>query len=403
MMPGVRSGLWVRWILLTGSLGVLLVPAGAQTRYPPAPDQMLIERAPGNSAAVSLRAFDAARRAKPEDLQAALAYARAAFELGLTEGDLRWWGRARAALTPWWSQPDLSAEGHFMRALILQGFHQFGPALQELARAIALEPGRAELWSWRFALHLLLADMTSARQDCEVIARQVSAVEAEPCRAIFLYRSGQAQAGIDLLRRSIERPQFAGPMAQDWLRFHWGEAHRVAGQADQAVLIWESHLRQRPQSHAVRLALAETLNQLGRHERALQVSNQRNPSDALLVQQLLARQGLRDGQADRLAQKVQARWDSQDRRQEALIERPRMVFLIRYGRDVKSGLELAAKNWTEQKEPADAILFLEAALKVDQPARAEAVVRWAAETGYTEPALRALIGRARSHPNWGSR
>jgi len=84
-----------------------------------------------------LRDLDEARRARPDDLQAAVDYARAVFELGLTEGDLRWWGRARAALAPWWSKPELSAEGHFTRALVLQGFHEFEPALQDLGRALS--------------------------------------------------------------------------------------------------------------------------------------------------------------------------------------------------------------------------------------------------------------------------
>ncbi len=381
----------------------LLGPVAAQTRYWPAGNQVLIERAQGGNAVQTLRALDEARRARPDDLEAALSYARAAFELGLTEGDLRWWGRARAALAPWWSQPRLSAEGHFMRALVLQGFHQFKPALQDLGRALEIEPGRAEFWSWRFALHLLVADMRSAKQDCEAMARQVSAIEAEPCRAILLYRSGQPLPAVDLLRQSVRRPEFAGPMAQDWLRFHLGEAHRVAGQLEQALLIWQDHLRQRPQSHAVRLALADALNQAGRYAQAAQVSRQNNPSDALLVQQLLASRGLREAQTQALAQRLLARWDSQDRRQESLIERPRMIFLIRYGHDVKAGLELAVRNWSEQNEPADGLLFLEAALKLDQPRRAEAVLQWAAETGYTEPALQALIERVRSHPQWGPR
>lgn len=378
------------------------MPAFGQSRYQPDANQVLIERAQqGSSAVRDLRALDEARRGRPDNLEAALNYARAAFELGLTEGDLRWWGRARAALAPWWSQPHLSADGHFMRALVLQGFHQFKPALQDLGRALELEPGRAEFWSWRFALHLLLSDLRSARQDCQSLAQRVSVVEAEPCQAILLYRTGQPQPAIDLLRQSVRRPEFAGPMAQDWLRFHWGEAHRVAGQLDQALALWQAHLRQRPQSHAVRLALADALNQAGRHAQAAQVSRQSNPSDGLLVQQLLASQGLRDGQAPALAQRLQARWDSQDRRQEALIERPRMIFLIRYGHDVKAGLELAARNWTEQNEPADGLLFLEAALKLDQPDRAQAVLKWASETGYSEPALVDLMQRARSHPQWG--
>ena len=398
VFPRPKLG-WCAWLAVC----VLVEPALAQPRYQPAADQVLIERTQGGTAIETLQALDQTRRARSDDVDAALSYARAAFELGLTEGDLRWWGRARAALTPWWSQPRLSAEGHFMRALVLQGFHQFKPALQDLGRAIELEPGRAEFWSWRFALHLLVADMRSAKQDCESMARQVSAIEAEPCRAILLYRSGQPQLAVDLLRQSVRRPEFAGPMAQDWLRLHLGEAHRVAGQLEQALAVWQDHLRQRPQSHAVRLALADALNQAGRHAQAAQVSRQNNPSDALLVQQLLASRGLRDAQTQALSQRLLARWDSQDRRQESLIERPRMIFLIRYGHDVKAGLELAARNWTEQNEPADGLLFLEAALKLDQPRRAEAVLQWASETGYTEPALAALIERARSHPQWGPR
>ena len=73
-----------------------------------------------------------------------------------------------------------------------------------------------------------------------------------------------------------------------------------------------------------------------------------------------------------------------------------MVFLIRYGHDVKAGLELAARNWTEQNEPVDGLLFLEAALRTGQASRAQAVLDWAKATGYTEPALRELMARAQT-------
>lgn len=392
-----------RWLLAVG-----LVVSGhlafAQARFEPARDQVVLASSVHASASIrSLRDLDEARRARPDDLQAAVDYARAVFELGLTEGDLRWWGRARAALAPWWSKPELSAEGHFTRALVLQGFHEFEPALQDLGRALSLQPERAEFWSWRFALRLLLADMTGAKQDCESLAQRVAQWEAQPCRAILLYRTGQPLKAIELLAQSVQHPQFRGPLAQDWLRFHWGHAHRVAGQTQQALGIWQAHLKERPQAHGVRLALAELLNEVGQHAQALQIARQDNPSDALLVQQLLASQGLKDGNTAALAQRVLARFDSQDLRRESLIERPRMIFLIRYGHDTKAGLVLAEKNWAQQKEPVDGLLFLEAALKLGQPRRAQAVLDWAATTGYSEPDLQTLIGRARAHPNWGSR
>ena len=382
--------------LLVCSLLFAVAPAAlAQPRFVPANEQVLLSRSVHVQDA-ALRTLDEARRARLDDQQAAVAYARAVFELGLTEGDLRWWGRARSALAPWWSEPKLSADGHFMRALVLQGFHEFKPALQDLSRAIELQPQRGEFWSWRFALNLLLSDMAAARQDCEALARQVSPLEAQPCRAILLYRTGQPMQAVALLRQSVQQAYFSGPLAQDWLQWHLGEAHRVAGQDEQAVAVWQAHLLKRPRSHAVRLALAETLNRMGRHAQAMQVARQDNPTDALLVQQLLASQGLRDGQTAKLAEQVLARWRAQDLRQESLIERPRMVFLIRYGHDVQAGLELAARNWTEQNEPADGLLFLEAALRTGQVSRAQAVLDWAKATGYTEPALRELMARAQT-------
>ena len=382
------------WLLAAGLL-LASASALAQPRFRPADEQVLLNRSV-HSQDAALRTLDEARRARPDDQQAAVAYARAVFELGLTEGDLRWWGRARSALAPWWSEPKLSADGHFMRALVLQGFHQFKPALQDLSRAIELQPQRGEFWSWRFALNLLLSDMAAARQDCEALARQVSPLEAQPCRAILLYRTGQPQQAVALLRQSVAQAYFSGPLAQDWLQWHLGEALRVAGQDEQAVAVWQAHLLKRPRSHAVRLALAENLNRMGRHAQAMQVARQDNPTDALLVQQLLASQGLRDGQTAKLAEQVLARWGAQDLRQESLIERPRMVFLIRYGHDVQAGLELAARNWAEQNEPTDGLLLLEAALRTGQVSRAQAVLDWAKATGYTEPALRELMARAQT-------
>ncbi len=388
---------------LLGLMGCLLLASAsalAQPRFRPADGQVLLNRSV-HSQDAALRTLDEARRARPDDQQAAVAYARAVFELGLTEGDLRWWGRARSALAPWWSEPKLSADGHFMRALVLQGFHEVKRALQDVCRAIELQPQRGEFWSWRFALNLLLSDMAAARQDCEALARQVSPLEAQPCRAILLYRTGQPQQALALLRQSGAQAYFSGPLAQDWLQWHLGEALRVAGQDEQAVAVWQAHLLKRPRSHAVRLALAESLNRMGRHAQAMQVARQDNPTDALLVQQLLASQGLRDGQTAKLAEQVLARWGAQDLRQESLIERPRMVFLIRYGHDVQAGLELAARNWAEQNEPTDGLLFLEAALRTGQVSRAQAVLDWAKATGYTEPALRELMARAQ--PPGGAR
>jgi hypothetical protein len=198
------------------------------------------------------------------------------------------------------------------------------------------------------------------------------------------------------LKKLVAAPDFQDGMSQDWLRFHLGEAQRTAGQYASAEATWAAHLAKRPRTHGVRLALAELLNAQGEHAQAKRWATTPAPTDALLVQQLLASQALGDADVPRLAQQVDQRMAAQTLRQDTLIERPKMVYFIQYGRDVAAGLTLAQENWAAQKEPPDALLLVQAALKLDRPQAAAPVLDWMTQTGYTDPALAALAGQLKS-------
>lgn len=396
--------------LLGGFLAVS--PVVAQERFKPAASAVVLSASvhAAKGRPDSLRALDQAWRAQPQNLPTALAYARAVFTLGLTEGDLRWYGSAKAALKPWWTVADLPAEAYFLRGLVKQGFHDFQDGLQDINRAIALEPARAEFWSWRFALHLLLADMSAAQKDIEEMGRLLGAEEAQVYRAVLLYRTGQPLAAVAMLSRALRSASYQDPSSQDWLGFHLGEAHRVAGQPAKALAVWGQRLKASPQSHLIRLSLADLLNQQGQYREAKTIamaatsSNAPNSpatlTDALLMQAVLASRGLKDPDEGRLASQLEARLQSQALRQEALIERPKLIYQIAYGRDLKAGLALSIDNWQLQKEPPDALLFVQAALALGQARAAEPVVKWAEKTGYTDPQLTPMLAQLQSHPSW---
>ncbi|MEI7786733.1 MAG: tetratricopeptide repeat protein [Betaproteobacteria bacterium] len=392
-----------QWAVATAAvLGTFLLPCAAQERFRPADASVMLAasvHAQGTRAG-SLRALEQAWRADPQRMDAALPFARAAFTLGLVGGDLRWFGSAKAALMPWWQAKDLPAEALFLRGLVQQGFHDFDAGLQDITAAIAREPQRAEFWSWRFALHLLQANMEAARQDCAEIERLFGRSEAEVYRAVLLYRTGQPQPAIAVLKLKIAAADFQTPASQQWLGFHLGEALRVAGQPDKAAALWEKLLKAHPPSHTLRLALAELLNAQGRFAQAKAALGSPPMTDALLMQALLASRGLKDGQEQRLDMMLQERYAAQALRQEALIERPRLIYLISGGKDLATGLALSIDNWKLQKEPPDAVLFVQAALALDQPRAAEPVLAWAKATGYTEPALAQLLQQMQAHPRW---
>lgn len=394
-------------------LFVALSPVAAQERFRPSETAVVlsasVHAASGRQNA--LRALDKAWRAQPQNLPSALAYARAVFTLGLTEGDLRWYGSAKAALTPWWTAAELPAEAYFLRGLVKQGFHDFQDGLKDINRAIALEPARAEFWSWRFALHLLLADMAAAQKDIEEIGRLFGEEESKVYRAVLHYRTGQPLPAVALLSQAIRSVNFQDASSQDWLGFHLGEAHRVAGQPEKALDVWGQRLKASPQSHLIRLSLADLLNQQGQYRQAQTIamaatSNGNAPNstasmtDALLMQAVLASRGLKDPNESRLANQLEARLKSQALRQEALIERPKLIYQIAYGRDLKAGLALSIDNWQLQKEPPDAVLFVQAALELGQARAAEPVVSWAEKTGYADPQLTPLLAQLKSHPSW---
>lgn len=391
---------------------VAVSPVSAQERLKPAASAVVlstsVHAASGRPSV--LRSLDKAWRAQPQHMPSALAYARAVFTLGLSEGDLRWYGSAKAALTPWWTADDLPAEAYFLRGLVKQGFHDFQAGLQDINRAIALEPARAEFWSWRFALHLLLADVAAAQQDIDEMVRLLGPEEAQVYRAVWLYRTGQPWPAVDMLSVAIRSANYQDAGSQDWLGFHWGEALRVAGQPARALAVWGQRLQASPQSHLIRLSLAELLNQQGQYRQAQTIAmaasgkgapNSTAPmSDALLMQAVLASRGLKDPDEARLASQLEARLQSQALRQEALIERPQLIYQIAYGRDLKAGLALSIDNWQLQKEPPDAVLFVQAALALGQARAAEPVVKWAEKTGYTDPQLTPLLAKLKAHPSW---
>jgi tetratricopeptide (TPR) repeat protein len=395
--------LGVLWFLMGGSM---LPHLAAQERFlPPASAVVLPSSVHANGGRQShLRALDQARRAQPQNLDAALTYCRAVFNLGLIEGDLRWYGSAKAALGPWWQASELPAEGYFLRGLVKQGFHDFQGGLSDIDRAIALEPRRAEFWSWRFALHLLQADMAMARQDTEEIARLFGAEESDVYRAILLYRTGQPLPAVLMLTRALRSPLNKDVFSQDWLSFHLGEAHRVAGQPAQAMAVWGERLKVNGQSHLLRLSLAELLNQQGLYPQAkamaMNQADMASLTDALLVQALLASRGGKDASQAKLASQVQARMRAQALRQESLIERPKLIYQIAYGQDIAAGLALSIDNWQLQKEPPDAVLFVQAALALGQAQAAAPVVEWAEKTRYTDPQLGPLIQQLKAHPSW---
>jgi len=63
------------------------------------------------------------------------------------------------------------------------------------------------------------------------------------------------------------------------------------------------------------------------------------------MQALLASRGTKSVDEARLADLIDARLRMQALRQESLIERPKLIYQISYGKDLASGLALSIEHW----------------------------------------------------------
>ncbi len=370
----------------------------AQVRFSPSESTIVLSASVHDKGAQNSQFGELTKawRLQPQDLSISLAYARAVFQIGLAEGDLRWFGAAKAALLPWWKNNDLPADAHFMRGLVKQGFHDFTGGLADINKAIDLNPNKAEFWSWRFAMHLLKTDLEGALQDFESIDRLFGQDESKAYRAILRYRTGDPQTAINLFKTLVSSPNFQSASSKEWLALHLGEAYRVSGQPDLAISTWKKQLKITPRSHIIQLSLAEIWVQEGQYLQVKQMAGSVASTDALLMQYILAYKALKDPAEKNLASLLESRLKSQSLRQEALIERPQMIYFIDYANDPAAGLRLSIENWKIQQEPRDAVLFLKAALALNQPQAAQVVLTWLEKTNYADPQIRELRTRLKT-------
>jgi hypothetical protein len=136
--------------------------------------------------------------------------------------------------------------------------------------------------------------------------------------------------------------------------------------------------------------------QQGQYHKVKQMSGSAAPTDALLMQSILAYKGLKDPAEKDLAALLKSRLNAQSLRQESLIERPQLIYLIDYANDPAAGLRLSIDNWKIQQEPRDAVLFLKAALALQQAQAAQPVMAWLDKTNYSDPQIKALRARLQS-------
>lgn len=380
---------------------MLLAIAAAAPAEPfvPASDSEVVERLPTrlNAAARSNpRALRQVLQKRPDQLPLALQVARQAIERARAGGDPRELGQAQAALSPWWLQADPPATVRLLRAIVRQSRHEFEASLADLDALLAPSsnaelPLRAQAELTRATVLQVRGRLRDAQAACERLAGRSYAslgeavsVPAQVCIADLMSlqgRNNEAQQRMRLLERSSPAASAGG-----WVALVRAEMAVRRGDAAGAERHFQQALKA-PSDVYTLAAYADWLLDRGANTQAARLLDGRDAADALLLRRAIALKRSDDPAAADAAAALAERFAAARARGDGIHAREEARFALDVQLDPALALKLAAANWAAQKEPADALLLVQAARAAGAPQAAADVWRFVQETGWSDVRL----------------
>jgi tetratricopeptide (TPR) repeat protein len=241
-----------------------------------------------------------------------------------------------------------------LHATILQSRHAFDASLQELDRALAMQPDDAQAWLTRATVLRVLGRYEEALESC---ARVPDPAIITLCTASIRSLTGHLASAYNTLV-SLPTQSLSDP-ARAWRYSELGEMAERLGR-DQDAERW---FKLAPATDLyTRTAYADLLLRHGRNTEALQLLEPYRSMEPMLLRIALATGTNIPALANAFSIEEQ-RGDSVHRREQAR-------YLLDVARQPGQALAAARENWQTQREPDDILILLRAAQAAHRPDQA---------------------------------
>jgi tetratricopeptide (TPR) repeat protein len=366
--------------------------AGSAEPFLPDDDDAVLERLPAaRDPRVRELATTRARLAEePGNLDLALSRASAYAALGRSEGDPRFDGYAQAALAPWWELAEPPTPVLILRATLEQRRHDFEAALTDLERALARSPRHPQALLTKATILGVQGKPAQALGVCADLAGRVERLVEAACAAAAQGLAGRARDGYRLLDDALGRSPGAEPVLRVWALTILAEIAVQLGDTAAAEKHFREALALEERDPYLSGAYADFLLDQDRPAEALALLEGETGIDPLLLRLALAEQRLGAVALEEHVDLLRACFEAARRRGDSVHLREEARFTLDLLDRPGEALELARRNWTMQREPADARILLEAALAAGEAAAAQPVLDWLERTGLEHVQVRDL-------------
>jgi lipopolysaccharide biosynthesis regulator YciM len=324
-----------------------------------------------------------------------LALAEDLLRLARTTGDPRYAGHAEGVLA---RLAVASPRAHVLRAFILQTRHDFVAARGALAAALSADPRDARAWLLRATIERVQADYGAAARSCARLANLADKLIATTCAASVAAVTGHADIAYAALSGALAESADAEPDVRAWAYSVLADCARARGELSLAETAYRSALAASADNVAIRLAFADLLLDLARAHEVSALLADFVRHDGALLRLALAAHARADETAPQLIAAMGRRVASATARGDRLHLNEAARYAGELAGDAQAALRFARENWSLQREPRDARVLLEAALRARDHTTARAAAGFVTNLASADPFLRALEHRAHNLP-----
>lgn len=388
----MRSSLMlVVTIALVAAIATIAATAAAAP-YLPTDGQQVVERLPSRNDPAQ-REFQRLRQtlaAQPDDVRSATALAQKYISAARKDGDPRYLGYAQAVLAPWWSQAQPPLEVLVLRATLLQSIHQFPAALADLDAVLKLDRNNAQAWLTRATVLQVRGQYAQAKNSCLRLYPLAPELVTLSCLSNIGSLNGDAANSYAVLAASVQKNAEADPGVRTWVLTLLAEMSARRGDALAAQQWYRQALSLAPPDSYLLGSYADFLLDQRRAAEVLPLLRDKTRVDALLLRYALALRLLGAADARQQHEALGQRFAAALLRGDTVHQREQARYELQLNDHPEAALRLAQLNWEVQKEPADARIYLEAALAAKDRRAAAPVLAWLQQNGLQDVVLTAL-------------
>jgi tetratricopeptide (TPR) repeat protein len=308
-------------------------------------------------------------------------------------GDLRFLGYAENALAPWMQKTPVSPRVLVLHATILQSRHDFNGSLNELNEVTRREPDNAQAWLTRATVLRVLGRYDEALKSCAQLASRSDPAVVTLCDQSMQALTGHLRSAYDTVSNLAF--QVAMPELLAWRDSELGEMASHLGKDDEAERWFRQGLHIAPDDFYMRNALADLLLQHDRDTEALQLLEGYETQEPMLLRIALAHEALKDSKGDDARSFLGNAFDVEEQRGEAVHRREQARYLLDIQHRPAAALAAAQENWKTQREPADILILLRAALAANDARAAGPALKFIREEHLEDVRLDAITGALR--------